>query len=252
MMGCSPGDSVCGAEEGPPHHVTITRGFWLGQTEVTVGAYKHFAATPGRHMPYEPSIVANTLNPPRPLNPGWGDDAMPIVNVSWDDAKAYCGWAGGRLPTEAEWEYAARAGIKAAHYGDLDKIAWYLDNSGLQHLDSANFRGGVDTFMNLLIDNQNGLHPVGLKLANDFGLYDMLGNVLEWVNDSYDPLYYGHLKDPSQDPPGPAKGHGHVMRGGSWDSGLAAVRVSLRQSSGTAYLNVNLGFRCGVDVFPTP
>jgi formylglycine-generating enzyme required for sulfatase activity len=99
MMGCSPGDDECESDAEPAHRVTITEGFWLGQTVVTVGAYKRFAMATGGQMPPEPM---NGIG--RPLNPGWRDEAMPIVDVSWDDAQAYCRWAGGRLPTEAEWE----------------------------------------------------------------------------------------------------------------------------------------------------
>jgi formylglycine-generating enzyme required for sulfatase activity len=88
MMGCSPGDGECDADEKPTHRVTITKGFWMRQTEVTVAPYRRFAGDTGAQMPAAPNF-----------NAGWDIQDMPIVNVSWDDATAFCGWAGGRLPT---------------------------------------------------------------------------------------------------------------------------------------------------------
>ncbi len=96
QMGCSPGDSECLDEEKPSHQVRISKGFWMGQTEVTVGAYKRFARSAGKSMPPEPNLLGGALNK------GWNDEAMAIVEVSWDDAQAYCRWMGGRLPSEAE------------------------------------------------------------------------------------------------------------------------------------------------------
>src|SRR5208282_3433062 len=156
QMGCSPGDHECDADEKPSHQVTISKAFWMGQTEVTVAAYKAFASVTGRGMPASPSF-----------DPMWGHDAMPIVNVSWDDAQAYCKWAGGRLPTEAEWEYAARAGSTASRYGDLDEIAWYADNSGGRRLDSTKiWNEDQANYLKRLNENGNGLHDVGQKRAN--------------------------------------------------------------------------------------
>ena len=245
MMGCSPGDTECYGKEKPPHQVTITKGFWLGQTEVTVEAYKRLAAATGRQMPPEPEDPEG-----RPLNPGWGDEAMPIVDVAWDDAQAYCRWAGGRLPTEAEWEYAARGGSTATRYGDLDEIAWDADNSGRQRLDSERMKDDDQAnYLKRLNENGNGIHEVGQKRANGFGLYDMLGNVWEWVNDWYDENYYKNSS--SEDPAGPASGQFRVLRGGSWYVGPWYIRASVR--SGNSPTNGGnkqdyVGFRCGGEV----
>jgi len=208
QMGCSPGDGECGGDEKPAHRVGITKGFWLGQTEVTVGAYKRFASATGRGMPKAPYF-----------SPGWSNEQMPIVNVSWEDADAYCRWSGGRLPTEAEWEYAARAGSTGARHGPPDDIAWYDGNSG------------------------DGTHEVGQKRPNAWNLYDMLGNVWEWLNDWYANNYY--TGSPERDPQGPGSGNSRILRGGSWDFGPGYTRVSGRDRVYPAVRYNYLGVRCG-------
>ncbi len=238
-MGCSPGDTECYDFEKPPHQVTIGRGIWMGQTEVTVGAYKKFAAAEGRQMPPEAEFNG------RPLNPAWGDDSMPIVEVTWGDAAAYCKWAGGRLPTEAEWEYAARADSTAPRYDHLDDIAWYADNSGQARLDSLTIlkKGDQAGFQKSLGENGNGIHDVAQKKANALGLFDMLGNVWEWVYDYWDPNFY--QGSPAQDPIGPSSGMERVLRGGSWMGVPRDIRVSLRNRRNPGDRDYDIGFRCG-------
>ena len=230
-MGCSPGDTECFDSEKPPHQVTITKGFWIAQTPTTVAAYKRLAAA-GKDTPSAPNFNAN-----------WTNDNMPIVNVSWNDSQAYCQWAGGRLPTEAEWEYAARGGSTDARYGPLDDVAWYADNSGRQRLDSAEIlKSDSANYVKRLNDNGNGTHDVAQKRANGFGLYDTLGNVWQWVNDWYDANYY--QSSPSSDPTGPSSGQYRVLRGGSWGDGPRYVRVSGRLRIDPGSWNFIGGFRC--------
>jgi formylglycine-generating enzyme required for sulfatase activity len=201
-MGGSPEDEECYEDERPAHEVTISKGFWMGQAPVTVGAYRRFARAAGKPMPK----VTGT------------DDSLPVVSVNWHDAVAYCVWAGMRLPTEAEWEYAARAGSRAARYGNLDDIAWYSKNS------------------------EGGTKPVGQKQPNAFGLFDMLGNVWEWTADWYGEKYY--QPGESEDPPGPPEGTLRVLRGGSWSGNPRYVRVSFRNWLEPEDRSFGLGFRC--------
>jgi serine/threonine-protein kinase len=203
QMGCSEGDKECDASERPAHEVTISRGFWMGETPVTVGAYKRYAQAKG---------------PPVPSD---GDDALPIVSVTWDEAASYCKWAGGRLPTEAEWEYAARAGAPGARHGNLDDVAWCGSNSG------------------------SGPKPVGQKQPNAFDLFDTLGNVWEWTADWYSLEYYEASE--KQDPQGPPKGTMRTLRGGSWGHYPLNARVSCRGGHVPGRRLGDVGFRCLMD-----
>jgi formylglycine-generating enzyme required for sulfatase activity len=234
-MGCSPGDTECDPDENPRHRVTISKGFWLGQTPVTVGAYKKFVDSTGGRMPKAPKFNAN-----------WTDLEMPMVDVTWDQTQPYCKWIGGRLPTEAEWEYAARAGNTAPRYGPLDEVAWYADNSGRERIDSAKiWKEERNRYLGKLFANGDKPHDVGQKKPNAFGLYDMLGNVYQYTNDWYGGTYYS--SSPAVDPTGPKEPdvmQYQVLRGGSWVDHPVRVRVSYRDGRGQ-------GFQIGIDGFRT-
>jgi len=155
--------------------------------------------------------------------PGYLDH--PVVGVSWRDALAFAEWAGGRLVTEAEWEYAARGGLVGASYPTGEEI----DPA------AANYaRSGAD-----------GPVPVGRYAPNGFGLYDMCGNVVEWVADRYDPTYY--VRSPSVDPTGPEAGKHRVIRGGGWHSGPYCVRVDFRNALPANWVDIAVGFRVARD-----
>jgi formylglycine-generating enzyme required for sulfatase activity len=195
-MGSAEKDSQAYFDEKPAHQVTLSE-FWLGKTEVTNKQYRLFQPT---HQ---------------------GQDDLPATDVSWDEAKAACVHFGGRLPTEAEWEYAARAGSQTTwSFGDEEKhlgdYAWY--GEGLPRLP----------------------HPVGLKKPNAWGLYDMHGNVWEWVADWCGPYNGAAQIDPS----GPPTGEFRLVRGGSFFQPARLLRSANRDCFRPEYRNSFSGFRC--------
>jgi serine/threonine-protein kinase len=229
QMGCSEGDSECQDDEKPAHPVTISEGFWMGQTPVTVGAWKKYRAATGA-----PALLSDD-GLGRKINEA-GPEDMPVVLVTWDQAAEFCRWSGGKLPTEAQWEYAARAGSHRPRYGDPDAIAWYLGNSGTDAVAEQN------PTAQRLRENGNLTHLVGQKQPNAWHLYDMLGNVLEWTADWYDPSYYS--TSPNKDHTAPGTETPRAVRGASWLSTAATVRVSARYDFDPSRRLTGVGFRC--------
>ena len=257
QMGCSPDDKHCQDgqiqafnKEHPSHQVTISKGFWMSRTEVTIGAYRKYALAIRQKTPEELVLSA----PKRFRWEGFPQaDNFPMAFVTWEDAKQYCEWAGGRLPTEAEWEYAARGGSQQARYGNLDEIAWYADNSGPSKLNSVELwekASSPQDYGKQLRKNGNDTHPVNMKAPNDFGLHDMLGNVWEHCADWYDENYYQVSEE--KDPFGPLSGEFRIMRGGAWNTRPPGVRVSIRGWMLPDHRFNNIGFRCVMDEIPVP
>ncbi len=200
-MGSSAGDP----DEQPVHRVSISS-FYLDAHEVTIEDFKIFMHETGH---------------PAPLfwQPEYDNPDDPVVGVDWYDAVAYARWAGKRLPTEAEWEYASRGGNLYFTYpwGDTPDTA------------RANF-------------SSFGIVPVKSFPPNEFGLYDMTGNVWEWCSDWYDAQYYA--ASDSSDPEGPATGTHKVLRGGAWYCDPMQVRLTNRYYSLPDAASFHNGFRC--------
>jgi len=196
MVWCPPGAFLMGYD-GSQHQVTLTKGFWMSKTEVTQAQWK--------------SVMEN--------NPSYfkGDD-LPVESVSWDDCQKFCQKTGLQLPTEAQWEYACRAGStgKYAGTGNLDEMGWYSGNSGQK------------------------THPVGTKQPNAWGLYDMHGNVWEWCADWYGDYPSGAVTDPE----GSSSGSARVERGGCWYSTAGDCSSSNRNFNFPSFANSSShGFR---------
>ena len=206
------------ARERPVHRVELDA-FYMDVNEVTVGQFKQFVEESG----YAYNRWRDVAN----YSPG---DDYPMIYVSWNDATAYCEWVGKRLPTEAEWEYAARGGLIGKRYPWGDEISH----------DDANWGNTISGK-----DKWDQCAPVGSFAANGYGLYDMTGNVWEWCSDWYGEGYYA--TSPNKNPQGPdtSPRGWRVLRGGSWLYGTRHLRVASRfydyPKLGGNYF---FGFRC--------
>jgi len=256
--------------EGPVHEVWLSD-FYLDTTAVTNAQYATFVKATGYRTDAEQlgvsAVCHLAFNGDRrdvlhhvAATPWWlavrgaswrhpegpGSDVSrrqnhPVAHVSWNDALAYCAWAGKRLPTEAEWEYAARGGLNQARYCWGDELTprdkW-----------QCNIWQGKFPTKNTLGDGYLTTAPVKTYRPNGFGLWQMAGNVWAWCADWFDQDYYARSE--RQDPKGPSEGISHVMRGGSYmchDSYCHRYRVAARSSNTAESTSANVGFRCAND-----
>lgn len=226
-MGCTSeqGDDCDGDEE--PHEVTLSD-FYISKYEVTNAEYAEFLNAKGNQTEGGKTWLdiadeyCNIAKKGSRYVAKSGYENHPVIEVTWYGAAAYAKWKGGRLPTEAEWEYAARGGKKqkATKYAGSNNIAtaaWYSGNSGAT------------------------THPVGSKQPNELGLYDMSGNVWEWCSDWYAKDYYSG--SPLSNPKGAASGSRRVLRGGSWSNYPRGCRVAIRGINGPDDSGDDIGFR---------
>lgn len=215
-----------------PQHVVYLDAFYIDKYEVTNAQYQKFMQATGHPAPkYWNEVPALGARSDFPV--GNANSQHPVVGVSWQDAKAYCEWAGKRLPTEAEWEKAARGGLIGKRYPWGEELSRDMANYG-------GF-GGEDRWQ--------WTAPVGSFPPNGYGLYDMAGNVFEWCADWYDANYYRN--SPKRNPQGPEKASVRIARGGSWDNNFLNVyylRCAHRFYARPSTKNLLIGFRCCMSV----
>lgn len=250
MMGSNDSDP----DEKPIHKVKIAQGFYMGLHEVTRGQFKQFvektgyrtdAEREGWSYAWKGSVLAK-VHRASWQNPGYEQtDDHPVVCVSWNDAKAFCDWLiqeegrTYRLPTEAEWEYACRAGTTTAcQWGNNpDNGSGWCNAADLTGKGSFSIRSNFFNWR----DGYVYTSPVGQFKQNAFGLFDMHGNVWEWCSDWYDAEYYAN--SPSVDPKGPSTGEFRVNRGGSWASYPGSLHSAQRSVGVPDVRSIYIGLR---------
>ena len=226
-MGVPHGDRDGGRDEYPRHDVFVNN-FYIDKFELTNSRYLEFVKATNHRIPQNPKNATRNLWQGDTITESLAD--RPVINVDWADANAYCQWAGKRLPTEAEWEKAAK--------GTADRrFPWGNVEPTNKHLNFNQQWIGEKTLMPV------GSYELG---KSPFGVYDMAGNVWEWVNDWYDAKYYE--KSPAKNPTGPETGTKRVLRGSGWQNETPTVRIFTRVDSDPTIRNESTGFRCAMDV----
>jgi formylglycine-generating enzyme required for sulfatase activity len=247
------------SDEFPQHKVQITTPFWMGQCEVTIGQFKKFIDETGYQTTAETDGKGGWgYDPKTGICSGrfpqfsWRDagfpqtDDHPVLNVSWYDAGAFCDWLSKkegrkyRLPTEAQWEYACRAGTTTRYFHGNDPAALPKVARLMNALTDKKY-ADVQSQVHFLKPGESLTAKVGSFEPNAWGLYDMLGNVWEWTGDWYDENYYSH--SPEQDPPGAEDANVKVRRGGAWNTYPLYARCSYRNWNSRSTRCINLGFR---------
>jgi formylglycine-generating enzyme required for sulfatase activity len=244
----SPDDELGrGKDEGPRKRIAIGGSFFLGAHEVTLGQYLAFLRAGGdgddfdwkdRKAPLKKGEAGSYVLAKTPLGQ---TESQPVVALSWVGARKFCAWLRAkesvsyRLPTEAEWEYACRAGVQTPFYtGKTVSSALANFNAHIRYGDSpkGEFRGKTT--------------PVGFFPANPWGFFDMHGNVWEWCSDIYGEYYYGSVH--AADPKGPEKGDSRILRGGSWRGVPRNMRSAARYEEAASSTSMNFGFRIVVEL----
>jgi formylglycine-generating enzyme required for sulfatase activity len=213
------------------HSVTLTKGFWMGRTEVTQAQWARVAESNPSHFK---------------------GDELPVDSLDFEDCQSFISrlndrvqGGGFRLPTEAEWEYACRAGTTGRYAGDLDATAWYANNSGDKPVDAVTLRKEMgNEYAASIMRNGGRTHPVGTKRPNPWGFCDMQGNVTEWCAD----WYGAYAESPHTDPAGSSRGGFRVSRGGNWLSSdpnmcRSAIRFMTMPGNPDNHSIPNLGLR---------